>query len=122
MEHYRCITGWFPKSKRSRICETVTFFPHSIPFPKITLDEHLKQATSTIIDILTKQTSDSSNTPLLDIEDKTNNGLLKLAKILNHHADNIPQFNSDLPSSAFNQTQKDISNPLDSQATPSSAI
>ena len=86
----------------------------------ITLEKHLKHATSTIIDILTKQTSDSTTTPLLDITDKTSNGLLKLAQILNHHADNIPRFNIDLSSSSSASTQKDIAIPMDSQPIPSS--
>ena len=36
-EHYRCIKGYFPSSRTVRNVDTVTCFPHTIPFPKVNL-------------------------------------------------------------------------------------
>ena len=41
LDHYRCVTCYFPRTRTTRVCETVTFFPHKVPFPKVTLTDHL---------------------------------------------------------------------------------
>ena len=33
LNHYRCVTCYFPRTRATRVCETVTFLPHDIPFP-----------------------------------------------------------------------------------------
>ena len=97
MEHYRFVTGYFPRSRSTRVCDTVTFFPNEIPFPKVTLEDHLKQATTNIIDILTMPPS--TNVPSLQAGDTTQNALRQLAKLLNR-ADNIPTSDTDISSSS----------------------
>ena len=49
--HYRCVTCYIPSTHRERIADTVTFFPTVIPFPKVKLDDFLRQATSDILAI-----------------------------------------------------------------------
>ena len=41
MHHYRCVQSYFPRTREVRDCDTVGFFPHSIPFPKVKLKDHL---------------------------------------------------------------------------------
>ena len=77
MDHYRCITGYFPRSRRTRICDTVTFFPHTIPFPEVRVDDYLRQAATDILDILTNPPS--TTLPTLQAGDETRNALLKIA-------------------------------------------
>ena len=77
MEHYRCVKGYFPRSKRTRICDTVTFFPHAIPFPEVRIDDYLRQAAIDIIDILTNPPP--TTLPTLQAGDETRNALLKIA-------------------------------------------
>ena len=81
MSHYRCVRIYFPATKSERICDTVRFIPHDIPFPKITTDDYLKQAADDIISILTRPPS--STTPSLSAGDPVRNALLELATQLN---------------------------------------
>ena len=52
MNHYRCVTAYFPRTRTTRICDTVTFFPHEVPFPRVTLNNQLLQAAEDIVNIL----------------------------------------------------------------------
>ena len=87
LQHYRCINCYFPKTRSQRDCDTVTFFPTVIPYPKINLDDYLRQATDDIISILTNPPHHT--TPTLKLGDKTKNALLKIAKIF-HRDEPIP--------------------------------
>ena len=117
MEHYRCITGYFPRSRRTRICDTVTYFPHEIPFPKVTLEDHLKQATSNIIDILTNPPS--TTVPSLQAGDTTKNALLQIAQLLNR-AEDIPTSDKaiDISSPRVVQAPQEPQSPQVVQAPP----
>ena len=80
MEHYRCVTGYFPRTRKTRIYETVTFLPHEVPFPKVNLQYHLTQAAEDIITILTQPLK--STTPSLQEGDPIHNALLDIANKL----------------------------------------
>lgn len=71
----------FPTTKAERDVDTVTFFPKVIPFPKVGIDDFLRQAATDIITILTHPPS--STTPSLEAGDITRNALLKIANTLN---------------------------------------
>ena len=58
----------------------VEFFPHSIPFPRVTLNDYLKQAATDIILILSNPPS--TNVPSLLAGEDTNQALYKIAKLL----------------------------------------
>ena len=53
MTHYRCLECYFPRTRATRICDTVTFLPHDIPFPTLSVTEYLKQSADDIIHLLT---------------------------------------------------------------------
>ena len=87
MRHYRCVKCYFPRTKTDRDCDTVTFFPTSVPFPQVKLVDFLKHAATDIITILTSPPS--TTTPSLQAGDPVRNALLTLATQLNR-IDKLP--------------------------------
>ena len=81
LDHYRCLNCYFPQSKSQRNVDTVTFFPKTIKFPKIAIDDFLKQAAMDIIAILADPPS--TTTLSLKVGDETRNALLELARTFN---------------------------------------
>ena len=77
LQHYRCVTCYFPKSRSQRVCDTVTFIPTVLPFLQVTITDHLKQAATDIVTILTSPPS--TTVPSLKAGDPTQNALLELA-------------------------------------------
>ena len=90
--HYRCVKCYFPKTRSTRVCETVTFFPHEIPFPQVRLQDHLKQAAEDIITILTQPPKNT--VPSLRAGDPVRNALLDIAAQLKR-VDDIPAQTTD---------------------------
>ena len=66
-------------------CDTLAFFPHNIPFPKVSTDDYLKQATQDIIQLLTHPIA---QLPYLQVEDVTKNAMLEMAQVLNRSITN----------------------------------
>ena len=77
MKYYRCVTCHFPRTNITRDCDTVTFFPSSIPFPEVKLEDFLRQTASDIISILRLQPSTTK--PSLQAGDPVRNALTTLA-------------------------------------------
>ena len=92
-DHYRCITCYFPRTRTERQCDTITYFPTIIPFPKVGLEEFLRQAATDIVTILSNPPS--TTVPGLEQGSTTNNALLKLAKILNR-VEHLPEVEKSL--------------------------
>ena len=40
LQHYRCVTCYYPKSRSERVCDTVTFIPTILPFSQVTITDH----------------------------------------------------------------------------------
>ena len=53
LTHYRCIKGYFTKSKATRDTDMVKISPKVVPMPQVELEDFLRQAASDIITILT---------------------------------------------------------------------
>ena len=66
----------------------MTFFPNSVPFPRVKLDDFLQHAAQHIITILTNPPS--TKTPILEAIDHARNALLNVATQLKR-VDTIPQ-------------------------------
>ena len=79
-DHYRCITCYFPRTRAERQCDTITYFPTIIPYPKVNIEDHLRQAATDIVRILTKPSISAA--PTLQQGDPTRNALLELATFL----------------------------------------
>ena len=77
IDRYRCVEIYFPRTRTTRIFDTVTFIPNSIPFPEAKLHDFLIQAALDIIKLLTQPPS--TTTPTLKAGDPVRNALLKLA-------------------------------------------
>ena len=77
MKHYRCVQCYFLRTKTTRDCDTVTFFPKSVPFPEIKLEDFLRQAAEDIITVLILPPS--TTTPSLEAGNPVRNALLTLA-------------------------------------------
>ena len=52
LEHYRCVTCYFPRTRAQCVVDTVQFPPHSINFSEGTIQDFLKQAATDLIKIL----------------------------------------------------------------------
>ena len=83
-KHYRCMKCFLPSTRSEVISDTLSFFPHEIPFPKVTTDAFLRQAAMDIVTILSNP---PTTTPLPGLEagDETSNAILQLANILNRN-------------------------------------
>ena len=94
LSHYRCVQCYFPRTRDVRDCDTVEYFPHTIPFPRVTVNDHLKQAATDIISILSNPPS--TNVPSLLAGDETNTALLEIASLLGR-VEHIPDFKPQKP-------------------------
>ena len=81
LDHYHCVKCYFPRTRTTRICETVTFFPHAIPFPQVLVSEHLKQAAEDIVTLLQKPLP--TTIPSLTAGDPVYKALRNVAATLN---------------------------------------
>lgn len=85
LHHYRCVRCFIPTTKAVRDADTVIFYPETIPFPKVSIEDHLRQASEDIVRIL----SDPKSIPMfptLQLGDPTQNALRQLATALNSAA------------------------------------
>ena len=64
----------------------IRIFPHNIPFPKVSTDDYLKQATQDIIQLLTHPIA---QLPYLQVRDVTKNAILQIAQMLNRSIDQV---------------------------------
>ena len=94
LHHHRCVTCYFPSTRSERVVDTVTLFPHSIPFPKVKLIDFLHQTGTDLVTLL--KNPPSTICPSLEAGDPTYNALSKLATILNRN-DIFPQDEPPLP-------------------------
>ena len=80
LHHYQGVRVYLLRTRSERVCETVTFFPHEIPFPEVKVGDFLKQA---VMDITTILTAPPSTTyPTLQIGDPICNVLLTISQQL----------------------------------------
>ena len=77
MKRYRCVQCYFPRTRTTRNCDMVTFFPKNVPFPEIKLEDFLRIAAEDIFTILTLPPS--ATTPSLEVGNPVRNTLLTLA-------------------------------------------
>ena len=86
-EHYRCVQVYFPRTRTTRHCDTVEFFPTIFKVPKMSLEDYLRQAATDIIALLTNPPSTTTFIP--QAGDPIYNALLELAQIF-QKADTLP--------------------------------
>ena len=81
MEHYRCVTCYDPATRKEKVCDTVEFLPHKIPFPKVTVEDYLCQAVTDIVSLL--KVPPASTLPTLQYGNSTLNAFRQIANALN---------------------------------------
>ena len=80
LDHYRNVLAYFPDTRSEKSTDTVTFLPHSIPIPTISMEDYLLQAVDDIVSIL--QSPSTSPFPTLKDGDVTRNAILDIATAL----------------------------------------
>ena len=70
-----------PRMRKVRDCETIEFFPHDTPFPKVSIKDHLQKAATDIVTILSQPPSPTKTS--LEEKDSTRNAILNLEYMLN---------------------------------------
>ena len=94
MKHYRCIQCYFPRTRYTRNCDIIEFFPHATTFPQFRLKAFLTQAASDIVALLTQTPSTAA--PSLQAGYPVRNALLTLAHLLKQ-TDELPDPSSSQP-------------------------
>ena len=52
LDHYRCYNCYIPSTAGTRDAISVDWFPHQIPFPKVTTDDYLTQTTEDMLALI----------------------------------------------------------------------
>jgi hypothetical protein len=79
-EHYRCHKCYLPSAHRTRDALTVDWFPHHLPFPKVTNDEYLRQTATDMLTLLQDQAVNPI--PSLTYGSPITNAYIQVAQIL----------------------------------------
>ena len=79
-EHYRCHKCYVPSTFGVRDALTVDWFPHKVPFPRVTADEYLRQTASDMLTLI----QDKSTNPIssLTYGSSITNAYIQIAQIL----------------------------------------
>lgn len=85
LEHYRCHRIYIPKTRSTRINDTVTFYPHGAELPTVTPTELAAHAALELTKILTNP---PPQTQLVLPTDEHKDALLQLARIFYNSASN----------------------------------
>jgi hypothetical protein len=79
-EHYRCHKCYIPSTFGTRDALTVDWFPHNIPFPKVTADEYLRQTANDMLTLI--QGTKTNPIPSLTFGSNITNAYVQIAQIL----------------------------------------
>ena len=119
MQHYRCISCYFPKSRRERDIPKLEIIPHTVPIPEVKLDDFLRQAAGDIVSIL--QTPPSTTAISLQAGDTTRNALEKIAEILQRKT-TIPTLTNNDPLASHEQEENIAPTRVRKRKTPKKSI
>jgi hypothetical protein len=87
-EHYRCHKCYIPSSSGVRDALTVDWFPHTVPFPKVSTDDYLRQTANDMLTII--QDKIANPVPSLTYGSNISNAYIQIAQILKR-ATQIPE-------------------------------
>ena len=81
-EHYRCVKCYFPRTRATRNCDTVTFMPQNFTMPELKTEDHLRQCA---LDIIVLLQSPPSPSPALSLQmgNEEKNAIATIAEIFN---------------------------------------
>jgi hypothetical protein len=75
----RCVKCYLPSTAREHDVDTLQFFPKTVPFPKTSTEDYLRQAASDILAILQNP---PTQLPFLAYDNSTTNALVHIATLL----------------------------------------
>jgi hypothetical protein len=80
IEHYRCHKCYIPST--FGVCDalTIDWFPHNVPFPKVTADEYLHQTANDMLTLIQDKTTHPI--PFLTYGSNITNAYIQIAQIL----------------------------------------
>lgn len=79
-EHYRCYNSYILSTRGNQDALTVKWFPKTVPIPKVTNKEYIRQTAEDMITILQQQKKTSI--PSLQFGQPTTNAFIQIAQIL----------------------------------------
>jgi hypothetical protein len=79
-EHYRCHKCYIPSTCGVRDALTVDWFPHKVPFPKVSTDEYLRQTATDMLTLI--QGTATHPIPSLTYGSSITNAYIQIAQIL----------------------------------------
>jgi hypothetical protein len=80
IEHYRCYRYYIPSTFGIRDALTADWFPHNVPFPKVSNDEYLRQTANDMLTLLQDKTDNPI--PSLTYGSSIANAYIQIAKLL----------------------------------------
>jgi hypothetical protein len=107
VEHYRFFSVWIPETRSMRVCNTVAWFPSTVPIPNVSPAEIIIEKLDVIQHTLQKETE---RKPMTEWKPSTTKAIQQLTSIL-HHApsttnttspENVP---SDKPCVSIDESQ-----------------
>ena len=108
LDHYRCVTCFDPTTKQERICDSVQFLPHKIPFPKVTIEDYIKQSVTDLVRLL--QAPSSTTSPHLKYGDSTLNAFHDIAQSLQRIQSSPPSTSNKSSSTSTTVVDKSSTN------------
>jgi hypothetical protein len=79
-EHYRCHKCYIPSTFRVRDALTIDWFPHAVPFPKVSTDDYLRQTATDMLTLIQGKSAQPS--PSLTFGSNLRNAYIQIAQIL----------------------------------------
>ena len=64
IDHYRCYSCYIPSMAGTRDAISVDWFPHQIPFPKVTTDDYLTQTAEDMLDLIHQKLAPTRKKPI----------------------------------------------------------
>jgi hypothetical protein len=80
IDHYRCHKCYIPSTFGVRDALTIDWFPHNVPFPKVTADEYLRQTANDMLMLIQEKTTHPI--PSLTYGSNITNAYIQIAQIL----------------------------------------
>jgi hypothetical protein len=80
IEHYRCHKCYIPSTFSVRDALTIDWFPHNVPFPRVTANEYLRQTANDMLTLI--QDKATHPIPSLTYGSNITNAYIQIAQIL----------------------------------------
>ena len=120
LDHYRCVRAFIPETGDERVCDTLKYLPHNIPFPKATTEDYLIQAAQDIVTLLKQK----ATIPLPHHPNNTLNDAITSTATLLQRAATIPPPQAPIknPVPPLQNISKNVNKPTPAPHEPSPRV